>query len=182
MLRRSVALILVLLATAGLAGCGSSSSTVSPAAYMKSVCTAVVQFRNELKSRTSAVESIERSASPKTRKTTLVTFLASAASVSGTAVRELKAAGAPGVKNGTQVQSTIIGTFVHLQSAISSAANRAKALPTTSLSAFQRSGSPLVSTFEASVQDLGTSVSSLKSPALDQAARKVSACKAISSS
>jgi hypothetical protein len=94
-------------------------------------------------------------------------------------VTKLKAAGTPDVKNGKQVQTAIVGAFTQLKSALQTAAGQAGNLPTSSPTAFQSAAQKLGSTVQSSMSGIGSSLSNLKSPDLEAAAKKEPACTSL---
>jgi hypothetical protein len=181
MLRRRTASCLTLLAfaLAGLTACGSSgSSGVSPAAYVKSICSAVGPFEKDVAARSSALD-LSSIKSAQQGKTALQGFLQAIAADTTQAVGKLRSAGSPSVKNGKQIQSAIVAAFTQLDNAMKSAAAAANSLPTGSPTAFKNAANALGQGVRTSMNGIGSSLTSLKSSALEQAAAKEPACKAI---
>src|SRR5947209_3770578 len=86
-----------------LGACGSSgSSSVTPSAYVKSICQAVGPFEKDVQSRSSALN-LGSIKAPAQGKTALQGFLGAVASDTDAAVAKLKQAGSPDVKNGKQI-------------------------------------------------------------------------------
>ena len=179
-LRRSAAVLAVLGVLAGIGGCGSSSSSVAPAAYVRAVCNAVGPFESNVAARSNALNP-SAIKSPAEGKVALRSFLAAVASDTGTALQRLRSAGTPDVPGGARIESAIVGAFVQLDSAMREAAKSAESLPTTSAGAFQAAATNLGTTVRNSMNGIGTSLSGLKSPALQKAALQEPACKKLSS-
>ena len=179
LLRKSAAAIGVLATTVGFAGCGSSSSTgVSAATYVKAVCNAVGPFEKDVASRSGALNPTTIK-SPAQGKTALQGFLSAVASDTDKALAQLKAAGAPDVGNGSKIESAIVAAFTQLDTAMKTAANNANSLPTTSPTAFQAAATTLGTTVKNSMNGIGSSLSGLKSSALEKAAAKEPACSSL---
>jgi hypothetical protein len=179
-LRTAAALTALAIATAALAGCGgSSSSSVSPATYVKAVCSALGPFEKDVQSRSAALQNLPQSKTAAQRKSILQGFFAAVVGDSNTAVSKLKAAGSPSVKNGPKIESAIVLVFTRFGTAATAASTKANALPTTSLSAFQTAANALNSSFTTSMSGIGAGVSGLKSPELDAAEKKEPSCKSI---
>ena len=106
--------------TLGACGGGSSSSSVTPAAYVKSICQAVGPFEKDVQSRSSALN-LGAIKNPAQGKTALQGFLTAVASDTDQAVSKLKAAGSPDVKNGKQISTAIVSAFTQLRGALSQA-------------------------------------------------------------
>jgi hypothetical protein len=159
----------------GVAGCGGGSSSVSARAYVRAVCSAVGPFEQKVAARSDALnpQSIK---SPLQGKSALQGFLGAIAGDTGTALSKLRAAGTPNVSHGAKIASTIVAAFVQLNTAMTAAAKKADALPTDSPAAFQAGANTLGTTVRNSMNGIGASLSELRSPALQQAAVKETAC------
>lgn len=182
LLRRSAAGLVALASALAIAGCGGSgSSTVAAGPYMKSVCTAVSSFEQDVRTRSSALKTSTIAKSPAQGKVIFQDFLSAVADDSRTALTRLKAAGTPGVTDGNKIEAAFISVFSRLEDAMNHAAASASALPTTSGTAFQSGANSLIASFESTMTGLGSSLSGLKSPALDKAAAKEPACSSLSS-
>jgi hypothetical protein len=178
--RKSAAAIGVLATTVGFAGCGggSSSSGVTAAAYVKSVCNAVGPFEKDVTARSSALNPTSIK-SPAEGKTALQGFLTAVAGDTDKALSQLKSAGKPSVTNGKQIEAAIVQAFTQLDSAMKKAATSANSLPTTSATAFQAAATTLGTTVRTSMSGIGSSLSGLKSPELQKAAAKEPACSTL---
>lgn len=163
-----------------IAGCGSSSSGVTPAAYVSTICKAVGPFEKSVASRESALNPTAIK-SPAEGRTALVGFLTGVAADTQKTLSVLKSAGNPNVTRGKAIQSAIVGAFTRLESAMTAGARSAQALPTSSASAFQTGATKLGTTVRTSLAGVGKSLSNLKSPKLEKAATKAPACKSIAS-
>jgi basic membrane lipoprotein Med (substrate-binding protein (PBP1-ABC) superfamily) len=178
--RRTVAILAVLAITAAaLSGCGgSSSSGVTPAAYVKAICSAVGPFEKDVQARSSALN-LSSIKSAQQGKTALQGFLKAIASDTDAAVSKLKAAGAPNVSNGPKIQSAIVSAFTQLDTAMQKAASSADSLPTASPEAFKTAATTLGNTVKTSMSGIGSSLNGLKSTALEKAAASDPTCKSI---
>ena len=156
------------------AGCGAKNE-VSPAAYVKSVCTAVGPFEGA----TVRVDSAGRITNPKQGKTALQGFLSAAASDAGSAVSKIKSAGTPNVSNGKNISSGISGAFGQLQGVLQGAASQAGTLPTDSPGKFKTAAQSLGSRVRSSLSSIGASLTGLRNPDLEKAARKERSCQSL---
>jgi hypothetical protein len=145
---------------------------------VKSVCNAVGPFEKDINTRTSALQT-NPSKTPAQGKTELQGFLSAVASDTDKALSQLKAAGTPSVSNGTKIETAIVKAFTQLDSAMKQAATTANSLSTTSVSAFQSGATSLGTTVKNSMSGIGSSLTGLKSPALEKAAAKEPACATI---
>lgn len=175
----ALALLGVVLA---IAGCGSSgsgsgpSSAVSPSTYAASLCNAVGPFESDIANRRDALDPASIK-SPAEGKATLEGFLDAIASDTSKAKAQLQAAGVPAVADGRSIAHAFVHLFGRLQTTLQGAASQARALPTSSPTAFKNAAAQLGNSVKASMGDLGSSLSRLHSSKLEQAAAKVSACQ-----
>jgi hypothetical protein len=156
-----------------LAGCGGSSG-VSPAAYAKSVCTAIGPFEQKLLSANSL--NLSRSNAGQGKKA-LQGFLSSVAGDTDRAVSQLKSAGTPNVSNGKAISGAIVNAFTQMRGAFKQAVSQAGSLPTSSPKLFRTAAAQLGLGVSSSVASIRTSLNGLKSATLDQATRSTSACQ-----
>jgi hypothetical protein len=168
----------VLAISAALAGCGgsSSSSGVTPAAYVKSICQAVGPFEKDVQARSSALD-LSTIKSAADGKQALQGFLTAIASDTDGAVSKLKAAGSPNVSNGTKISAAIVNAFSQLKGALTKAAAQAGSLPTNSPSAFKTAAQALGTSVRTSMSTIGSSLSGLKSADLEKAAKSEPSCQ-----
>jgi hypothetical protein len=176
---RTTSIICAVLASCvALAACGGSSgsSGTTPAAYVKSICQAVGPFEKDVQNRSNSLN-LSTIKSPAEGKKALQDFLNSVGTDTDTAVTRLKSAGAPSVNNGKQISSAIVNAFSQLRAALGQAASSASSLPTTSAAAFKTAADALGTNVRTSMSSIGSSLSGLKSPALEQAAKKEPTCQ-----
>jgi hypothetical protein len=164
--------------TLGACGGGSSSSSVTPAAYVKSICQAVGPFEKDVQSRSSALN-LSAIKNPAQGKTALQGFLSAVASDTDNAVSKLKSAGTPNIKNGKQISTAIVTAFTQLRGALSQAVSSANSLPTGSAAAFKTAAVALGNTVRTSMSNIGSGLTGLSSPALESAAKKEPACQTL---
>ena len=165
------------------AACGSSgSSSVTPSAYVKSVCTAVGPFEKDVVTRSSALD-LTTISNATQGKAALQGFLTAVAADTNKALTQLRAAGSPDVKNGKQISDAIVGAFAQLEGTMSKAVKQAGSLPTNSPQAFKGAAQSLGNTVRTSMTNIGTNLqsSTLKSSELEQAAAKERACQTLGS-
>jgi hypothetical protein len=166
-----------------LAGCGGSgTSTVTPAAYVKSVCSAVGPFERDIVARSSALN-LTGNINPAQGKTIFENFLTAVAKDTDAALNKLKAAGQPNVNNGKAIETAIVGAFSKMKTALDGAAGQAKALPTANPAAFKTAAVNIGRSVQSSLSNIGNSLGStaLQNQQLQKAATKEPACKALTS-
>jgi hypothetical protein len=163
-----------------LAGCGSSSSSsgVSPSAYVKSVCTAVGSFRKEIQDKSTSLSATSL-ANPHQGKAALQAFVSASASGADDAVSKLKDAGSPNIAHGKSISSSIVGAFTQLSSGFKQTESSVNALSTSSAAAFKSGAQSVYTNLRTSLSGLLTGLSGLNSPALQQAAKKEPACQTL---
>ncbi len=166
-----------------LAGCGgssSSSSQVTPAAYVKAICGAVGPFERDVQSRSSALN-LSSISNATQGKQALQNFLTAVVSDTDQAVAKLKAAGTPNVTNGEKISAALVGAFTRLRAALHTAATNAGSLPTGSPAAFKTAADTLGKSVQTSMASIGSSLNGLQSSELQKAAASDPTCKSLAS-
>jgi hypothetical protein len=175
---RAGALALVLVAAVGLAGCGGSSG-VSPAAYVKSICTALDGWKQQIQS---AGRSLQASglatASPATAKTQYLGFVTTLVTATRNTASALKAAGTPAIKDGGTIAGGLSGAFQRGSQGLAVARSRAAAIPTGSASAFDSAATGVTTQLRSALQNIAT-ITPRSSPQLRAAAAKEPSCRAL---
>jgi hypothetical protein len=169
------------MAIAVLTGCGSSgssSSGVTPAVYVKSICTAVAPFEADVVKRSEELN-VATLANAAQGKKAIQGFLSAVSNDTDQALSKLKAAGTPKISNGKQLADTVVSAFTQLKGAVAHALDQADALPTSSPDAFKKAATDLGSTVRTSMSGIGASLGRLKSPELEKAAAKEPACTSL---
>ena len=165
------------LLTLALAGCGSSSSGISPAAYVKSVCgTAATWYRTIQSAGGTLTSALHSSGSTSQIKTSYVNFVTGLSQATRTAESRLRAAGTPSVKGGKQIANALVGAFTSASHGLSLAALAANKLPTTSRSAFDSAASQVQIQVQRALASM-TSVAPQNNPQLHAAAAKDPTCQ-----
>jgi len=165
----------LLIAVALCAGCGSSGSPkISPASYVKSVCSAISPLERDVVTRSSALNN-STAANATQAKKILQDFLAAVEKDSDQAVSQIRAAGTPEISNGHAVAGTIVKAFTELRDAMRAASAKATSLPTDSAASFKTAAQALGAGVRASLGNIDAS--GLSNPDLEKAAAKEAACK-----
>jgi hypothetical protein len=180
--RRRLAGALVVCALV-VAGCGgsSSSSGVSAAAYVKSVCTATTSWKDAIQVAGTQLQAGVSDKSLAKTKAAYVAFVGSLVSSTGSAADQLASAGDPSVANGATISSKLVLIFKQAKQRLAQAESDAGAIPTSSSTAFQTASNKV----EADVRTALAGMSSAgpeKSPQLKAAAAKDATCKSLASS
>jgi hypothetical protein len=175
----AIGMIAAISTAAVLAGCGSSgSSNVTPASYVKSVCSAVAPFEKDVQSRSSALNQTTVN-NPAQGKQALQRFLTAVAADTDRTVSQIKSAGTPNVSNGKAIQTAMVSAFTQLQSAMHHAASQANSLSTTSPAAFKTGADALGGAVRSSITSIGSSLNGLKNADLEKAASSEPSCKSL---
>ena len=176
--------LVVALASAGVAGASTTSSqSTSPDKWVSTFCGSIVTWQGALKSGTSniskALAGATGLAALKKARSVLVFYLGKVVSATFSMKQAMVKIGSPDVKNGDKIQSTVVGAFGKLVSAFSSAKAKAAKLSTSSPVKFVAGAQGVISTIQSAPQGLSTSFAVLNVDALNKAAAKSSACKAL---
>jgi hypothetical protein len=161
--------ILFTAATLGFAaaGCGgggdsSSASGTKPETWSASVCGALQTWGDDLKSGSRQLSSDIRSSSDlKSVKQKLVTFLQNAEQSTDKMVDDVKAAGAPAVKDGPAIQQDLESGLTGARTSFQRAVIQAKKLPTNNPQALTTGLSTLAQTIQSELTATGSHFSDL---------------------
>jgi hypothetical protein len=177
-LRRALALLITVCLCAGCGSSGSSKSTpskVSPAAYVKAVCSAISPLERDVVTRSSALNTPAADATH--AKQTLQGFLTAVAQDADHALTRIKAAGTPDVSGGHAVADTIVTAFTQLRDAMQTAVTQSNSLPTSSAASFKTAAQQLGTTVKGSLNNIDPS--GFRNPDIEKAAAKEPACKSL---
>lgn len=180
---KTVGLTVCTLLLAAAAGCGSSSSSSgkSPQAWVKSVCDAVVPFKNDITTREKALSNAANASGGNlsTVKQEFEQFLTSVASDSNAVTVKLAAAGNPSVTNGKQIESKLVSAMRTLTATFQRAQTQASGLSTSSPTAFASGAQQIGTTIQSSVGGLQSNLQGLKSGTLEKIAKSTPACASL---
>jgi hypothetical protein len=181
---RTTSKLVAVLVTGALAvaGCGGSShSGVSPAAYVRSVCTAATSWKNAIQSAGTKLSSGVNTKSLTKAKAEYVAFVNSLVAATEQAESQLKSAGSPAVANGKQISGSLVKIFDEAKGTLGQAASQASALPTSSPRAFESSAGKVVTSIRSSLAGM-SNVTPEKNAELHAAAAKDKTCQSLASS
>jgi major membrane immunogen (membrane-anchored lipoprotein) len=177
---RAVLLAGVVVLAVALIGCGSSSSssnTVSPAKYVKSVCGATATWFHTIESVGTKLKSTVKPQGPLSQtKAAYTSFVVGILHATQRAESQLKAAGTPSVKNGKQVADSLVRAFTSASRGLTTAAADANRIPTTSKNAFQSAGSRVQGEVQQAIASIST-IAPQKNAQLRAAALKDPTCR-----
>lgn len=161
-----------------LAGCGSSSQ-VKPAAYVKSMCTALGNWKNTIQSAGVALQSSgAANASRPVAKADYQRFVGSLVTATRRAASALHSAGVPAVSGGQQLSTHLTQAFDTATQRLSEAETRAKAISTSTATTFQLGASSVTTEIRSALQTIAA-VAPGRSAQLRQAAAKDPTCRAL---
>jgi hypothetical protein len=164
-------LVLLLAATLALAaaGCGgggdssSSSSGTNPDEWASSVCGSLQTWEDDLRSGSQQLSAdLGTSSDLKSVKQKLVTFLENAETSTEKMVSDVKATGAPDVKDGPAIQQDLESGLTEAQTSFERAVTQAKKLPTDNPRALTTGLSTLAQTIQSELTATGNHFSSLE--------------------
>lgn len=179
-MKRVVAVLALCAAVAVLAGCGGSSSDVSAASYVKSVCTTATTWKNAIITAGQKLEFGLRGTSLPQTKANYVQFVQALESATGNAANQLGAAGTPSVSGGKSIASTIVRIFGKAKTDLGHDASEAASIPTTSKSAFNAAATKVQNDVRNSLARM-SAITPANNPPLRSAAAKDTACKNLAS-
>ena len=182
---RLARVIAVVVCTALLAsGCGDSSSTskVTPTAYLTSVCGAVRDWVTSVKAGESAlVEHLPSLSNAVQGRRALEGFVAGVIAATHRAQARITAAGVPNVSDGQHVASTLTNAFDRINGVLAQAQSQTSHLPTSSPSAFSAAATQMGSSVQQALTSIGSGLSSVLSPSLDKVSSQIPACQSLKS-
>jgi len=179
----TASLLLVLVLSSAAAG---ATRNATPEKWVNVFCGSVVTWEKTVKTQTTklnqtlaGLKSTGKVDIP-TAKKKLVGFLTKVVHSTDTMVSQIKAVGAPNVKNGSKIQSGVVSAFTELRKAFQDAKVTATKLPTGSAKAFSTKALALSTTIQSSANRIGTAFRALdkySTDALNNAAKKDVACQ-----
>jgi hypothetical protein len=153
---------------------------VTPASYVKSVCTAAATWKSAIVSAGAKLQSASSSTSLPQTKSDYVQFVGALVTATGRAADQLSSAGTPSVSGGKSIASTLVATFTRAKDSLVQAESEARAIPTTSKSAFNASGGKVQTDVRNSLAQM-SSVTPANNPQLRSAAANDPTCKSLAS-
>ncbi len=175
MSKHAKTLVCLVAATLVLAGCGSKK-TVSAETYMTGLCTEIGDWLHAVQARSGEIgNELTPGMGPADGKKVLAGFLDDVIALSQKAVDGIEAKGVPDVENGDQIAAALKGAFEQAKGIFQDARAKVDDLPTDDPAAFQRAATDLGSSIQKASNRIGSSLGTVKSPELVQAA-KTKAC------
>ncbi len=172
------AVLVALLAALLLAGCGGSSQ-VKPAAYVKSMCTALGNWRNTIQGAGVALQSSGAAAASRpVAKADYERFVSALVTATRRAATALHSAGTPGVAGGQRLASRLTKAFDTATQRLIQAQSHAKSISTASTTSFQLGASSVTTEIRSALEAIA-GVSPGSSAQLRQAAGRDATCRAL---
>ncbi|MBV9168023.1 MAG: hypothetical protein JO321_12215 [Solirubrobacterales bacterium] len=165
------------------AGCGSSSTskTVSPATYVKSVCTSAASWFGTIQTAGGRLQStVHGSKSLNEVKTAYVAFIDALLHATQRVEQELKAAGTPSVSGGSKISTEVVHAFDDAKRGLTGADARVRKTPTSSATAFETAAAGVQQTVQEALRGMA-SLAPQKNPELHAAAQKEPSCRRLRS-
>lgn len=161
-----------------LAGCGGSSQ-VKPATYVKSLCTALGNWKNTIQSAGVALQSSgAATAARPVAKADYQKFVGALVTATRQADQAVKSAGVPAVSGGKQLANGLAQAFDTATQRLRQAETKAKAIPTDSVATFQAGATAVTDQIRTALNAIAA-VAPGRSAQLRQAAAKEPACQAL---
>jgi hypothetical protein len=162
------------------AGCGGSAQ-VKPAAYVKSMCTALGNWKNTIQSAGVALQSSgAANASRPVAKADYERFVGSLVTATQRAASAMHSAGAPDVPGGKQLATRLSQAFDTATNRLTKAESQAKAISTDSTTSFQLGATSVTTEIKSALEAIAA-VSPGRSAQLRQAAANDPTCRALQS-
>jgi len=175
--RRSLVLI-ALLGALLLAACGGSTQ-VKPAAYVRSMCTALGTWKNTIQNAGVELQaSGAATASRPVAKVDYQRFVSALVRATRRAASDLHSAGVPDVSGGRALAGSLTGAFDVATRRLAQAQSQARTIRTDSVSTFQLGASAVTTEIKSALEAIAA-VAPRRSAQLRQAAAREPACQVL---
>lgn len=170
----------------GLAADPAGAAKVSPAVYVEALCTSLGDFRDTVAEGNRTVRAaLDETSSLSEVKEVFVTFFDDSIAAGEQAVAELKAAGAPDIRNGAPIATTIRKAFAGITTTFTEIRDDAEALPTSGRARFRRGVEAIEARLDQASRRFTDGIEAAEErygnvPALDRAFEAEPACAATS--
>jgi len=165
-----------------LPGCGGASPSVTPAKYVRSICSALGVWKVQVQNAGKKLQaSGAATASPPSAKTDYVQFVSALRTATQGATTALEHAGTPSVNGGKQIADGLSGAFSRGADGLVKAESQARAIPTRNATVFEAAASAVTTQIRNSLQGIA-SITPRNSAQLRTAATGEPTCQALSAS
>jgi hypothetical protein len=159
-------------------GGGGSSDKASAGNYASDICNAFTDWTTAIQDRqTDLTAAVKPGASPQEGKDALAGFLDAAVKASDTLVQDVEDAGTPDADNGADAAAALKKAAEDARSKLQDSRDKVDQLPTDSPQAFSAAAKTFGTDVQSALQSVGQGVQDVKSPQLDDAFQKESACQ-----
>jgi len=171
-----------------LVGCGKSASPAtsgptgkSASAYVSAMCSSLVDWGQAFKTEASNLASkVAAAPTLADKKQVFVDFTETLTTTTDTLIGRIQGLGVPAVDGGADVESQLVAAFQRARQTLSSAHDKALALPTDDVNAFKKQVNE-IGTSIGSLGDAFSGVGNMKNDALDTAFNADPTCKQMTS-
>lgn len=159
-----------------------AAAATDPTKWGKTFCSSLEKWAKTFdEGATDLQSSVGSDTTPAQAKAVIVAFLGDATDTTSAFGDAVRAAGAPKVKNGAEIQSVIVEGIAGVEALLGSITTQAGQLPTTDATTFRTAAQPILTQLDgasAPFEDAMDEVGSIKgSKQLQKAMKKTKACK-----
>ena len=161
-------------------GGGDGEETVSPATYVRGLCTSVQTYVDDVTTlSTDFATGIDPAASVDDQKQAVLDFLDDALALTSALIEEVDSAGVPDVEGGQAMVSAIVASFEEAREVLEAGRARVEAASTEDPQAFAAELNDVGATIQTSLGEIGGSLDLVDSPELSAAAEDEPSCAAL---
>jgi hypothetical protein len=161
-------------------GDGGAASAVTPGTYVKSLCTSVQSYVDDITTlSTDFAAGIDPAASADDQKQAVLDFLDDALALTDALIDQVDAAGVPDVEGGPAMVEAIAASFQEARDVLEAARARVEAASTDDPQAFAAELNEVGTTIQSSLGGIGGSLDLVDSPELAAAAEDEPTCAAL---
>ena len=176
----TIALVLLPACSDDGGGDGDAAPAVTPGTYVKSLCTSVQSYVDDITTlSTDFAAGIDPAASADDQKQAVLDFLDDALALTDGLIEQVDAAGVPDVEGGAAMVGAIAASFQEARDVLEAARARVEAASTEDPQAFAAELNEVGATIQSSLGGIGGSLDLVDSPELAAAAEDEPTCAAL---
>jgi hypothetical protein len=176
----AIALVLLPACSDDGGGDGGAAPAVTPGTYVKSLCTSVQSYVDDITTlSTDFAAGIDPAASADEQKQAVLDFLDDALALTDALIDQVDAAGVPDVEGGAAMVEAIAASFQEAREVLEAARGRVEAASTDDPQAFAAELNEVGTTIQSSLGGIGGSLDLVDSPELAAAAEDEPTCAAL---
>jgi hypothetical protein len=161
-------------------GDGGGDLAVAPGTYVKSLCTSVQSYVDDITTlSTDFAAGIDPAASVDDQKQAVLDFLDDALALTTALIDEVDSAGVPDVEGGEAMVAAIVASFEEARDVLEAGRARVEAASTEDPQAFAAELNEVGATIQTSLGEIGGSLDLVESPELAAAAEDEPTCAAL---